>query len=240
MAHHDQIRFFEIARAHFPEFFDGCDVLEVGSLDINGSVRGLFSGGRYVGLDVGPGPGVDVVCPGEEFDGPADSFDVVLSAECLEHNPNWRRTVENMLRLLRPGGLFLLTCAAPGRPEHGTRRTTPADSPLTVEAGSDYYRNLGARDLRSVRALRRHLPAAQYWMNWSVRDTYVAGVKSGAPDARWANFTQEVSAWLHASNPMYARRRVEVFVLGAFGSRAYEFSIPAIDGLSRLRRRRDG
>ena len=42
-------------------FFRSGRTLEVGSLDINGSIRGLFEGGVYIGLDVALGPGVDVL-----------------------------------------------------------------------------------------------------------------------------------------------------------------------------------
>jgi hypothetical protein len=38
----------------------------------------------------------------------------------------------------------VFTCASTGRAEHGTSRTTPADSPFTVEW--DYYRNLDETD----------------------------------------------------------------------------------------------
>ena len=46
---------------------------------------------------------------------PTASFDVVISCECFEHNPYWRETFLNMTRVLRPGGLFVLTCATTGR-----------------------------------------------------------------------------------------------------------------------------
>lgn len=72
------------------------DVLEVGSCDVNGSVRGLFKGCHsYLGIDVADGPGVDVVYvanrPGllheYEDDGLRQAaFDVVVSTEMLEHS----------------------------------------------------------------------------------------------------------------------------------------------------------
>jgi hypothetical protein len=41
-------------------------------------------------------------------------------------------------------GLVFFTCATTGRPEHGTRRTSPSDAPFC----GDYYRNLTEADFR--------------------------------------------------------------------------------------------
>ncbi|SRR5260221_10989031 len=102
MSHPQQIEFVSQLRAAFPEFFMSARVLEIGSLDINGSIRRIFEGaGSYTGLDVGPGPGVDVVCQGQDYDAPSDGFDTVISCEVMEHNPYWVATLANMIRLCR-------------------------------------------------------------------------------------------------------------------------------------------
>jgi len=89
MAHLEQRNWFEKIRRNHPEWFAHVTVLEVGSLDINGTIRDLYDNPiRYVGVDVGPGPGVDVVANGENLDYPDNSFDIAVSAECFEHNPD--------------------------------------------------------------------------------------------------------------------------------------------------------
>lgn len=123
-------------------------VLEVGSYDVNGTIRDLF-GGDYLGVDLTPGPGVDLVASGTDLDDP-DGFDVTVSTECFEHDPRWRETFANMARLTRPGGLTVFTCASRGRVEHGTRRTLVGDSPGTQAEGSDYYRNVTADDFTGI------------------------------------------------------------------------------------------
>ena len=50
MAHHAQRLFFTRVKHRFPERFDGCSVLDIGSLDINGNNRYLFNGGTYIGM----------------------------------------------------------------------------------------------------------------------------------------------------------------------------------------------
>ena len=66
--------------------------------------------------------------------------DKAISCECFEHNPEWVKTFENMVRMA--SGIVIMTCATTGRPEHGTRRTSPEDAPYC----GDYYRNLTEQD----------------------------------------------------------------------------------------------
>lgn len=143
MSHKEQLDFVAAVKEKHPEFFTGKRVLEVGSLNINGTVRDFFTDCDYIGCDLGEGEGVDIVCAGQDLDFPDNSFDVVLSCECFEHNPAYQETLRNMVRMLKPGGLLFFTCATTGRPEHGTTRTNPKDAPFC----GDYYRNLVAEDL---------------------------------------------------------------------------------------------
>jgi hypothetical protein len=142
MAHPEQREFFHSVRHKFPHMFAGVKVLEVGSLDINGTVRDFFTDCEYIGVDLDEGLGVDVVAQGQELDYPDGSFNTVVSAECFEHNPYWLETFVNMHRMCN--GLVIFTCATEGRHEHGTTRTSPSDSPFTLQW--DYYRNLTEDD----------------------------------------------------------------------------------------------
>jgi len=146
-------------------------------LDISGSIRPFFEGCDYVGVDIAPGPGVDIVCQGQHY-APTDCFDVVASCEVMEHNPFWAETFVNMVRLCRPGGLVLMTCASRGRREHGTARTSPGASPLTVSAGWNYYCNLRPIDFCRKAQLDRVAPRTSV-VNWRSRDLYIIGFKPG-------------------------------------------------------------
>src|SRR5687767_6017676 len=130
MSHPEQIGFFTALADSNRELLDGCTVLEIGSYDVNGTVREIFSAAKsYVGVDLVEGPGVDVVGYGHEVDQPDGMFDLAISGECFEHDPHWAETFANMARMTRPGGLVAFTCGSRGRPEHGTQRTRADDSP---------------------------------------------------------------------------------------------------------------
>lgn len=81
------------------EHFRGKRVLEVGSANVNGSVRPLIerfcSPVEYIGVDIQPDRGVEVVLSVErivDHFGP-NSFDVVISTEMLEHVRDWRKVI---------------------------------------------------------------------------------------------------------------------------------------------------
>jgi hypothetical protein len=97
-----------MVREAYPHLFSGRRVLEVGSYDLNGSVRPYFEGCDYTGLDWRPGPGVDVVCLAHEFRA-SRPFDVVISASMLEHDPFWPLSLANMINLLTEHGALLLS-----------------------------------------------------------------------------------------------------------------------------------
>lgn len=175
MSHPEQREFFASVAARYPEHFTGVRVLEVGSLNINGTVRDFFTDCDYIGVDVAPGPGVDVVAHGEDLRYPTGSFDTVVSAECMEHNPAWEATFANMARMA--DGLVVFTCATTGRAEHGTRRSDPASSPLTLEW--DYYRNLTADDFRNAFDLDEVFADYAFATNDRSHDLYFWGVTHG-------------------------------------------------------------
>ena len=93
-------------------------ILEVGSLDVNGSPRTVWPEcPRYIGVDLEKGAGVDHVVDAHNLVLPYQ-FDLALCCEMLEHDANPLATVDCCRRHLAPGGLFVVTSPANGFPEH--------------------------------------------------------------------------------------------------------------------------
>ena len=180
MAHPEQQLFVAHCKRFLPAWFKNKTVLEIGSLDVNGSVRTFFEDCRYVGIDVGVGKGVDIVAAGESFAGATHGFDVVISCEAMEHNPCWRETLQNAVRMLKPDGLLLLTCATYGRRQHGTPRYSPDDSPPTVAGASSYYRNLGESDCRTAGDFDDWFCWHRFFTDHVIRDLYLVGLRPAA------------------------------------------------------------
>lgn len=109
-------------------------VVEFGSKNINGSVRPLFRGAAFTGVDVVAGPDVDVVADAASFT-PEVAPDCVVCCEVLEHAENAQAIIKNAVRILRPGGLVIVTCASDGRQPHSA-----------VDGGAlregEFYRNV--------------------------------------------------------------------------------------------------
>jgi SAM-dependent methyltransferase len=186
----------EMAKEAFCQDISNKRVLEIGSHDVNGTIRKIFSGSlSYLGADLAPGPGVDIVCSGHELNLPDASYDVVLSCECFEHNPYWKETFSNMARMATPNGYVILTCASTGRIEHGTSRTKLAHSPGTAVVGIDYYRNLTEEDFEAVFDLRVLFSEYRFWHISASCDLYFVGRLHGeaTDQAITADFSDSVS-----------------------------------------------
>jgi SAM-dependent methyltransferase len=91
-------------------------VVEIGSQDVNGSLRTCapkeFS---YIGVDFIAAKGVDVVLedpyklPFED-----ESIDIVISSSCFEHSEMFWLVFLEILRILKPAGIFYLNAPSTG------------------------------------------------------------------------------------------------------------------------------
>jgi SAM-dependent methyltransferase len=93
-------------------------VLEVGSYNVNGTIREFIP--VSIGTDLREGPGVDMLVSAyslvAEFG--ESSFDGVCSADALEHIEDWKTALQQMWDVLKPDGVLLLTMANPDKGRH--------------------------------------------------------------------------------------------------------------------------
>ena len=83
-------------------------VVDLGSQDVNGSLRDHCpASARYIGLDLMPAEGVDVVVGrGQTIPIATNSVDAVVSSSAFEHDSFFWETFLELLRIVRPGGLI--------------------------------------------------------------------------------------------------------------------------------------
>lgn len=181
MAHIQQQEFCRSIKNKYPNFFKNKFVLDIGSLDINGNNQEYFENCNYLGVDIAFGRNVDIVSKGHELAFPDETFDIIISTECFEHDQFYEKTIKNIYRMLKSGGLLIFTCATTGRPEHGTRRTTPEDAPLLQNdiEWSDYYKNLTEQDIRNIFNVENNFSTFEFSTNEISYDLYFYGFKKG-------------------------------------------------------------
>ena len=93
-------------------------ILDVGSYDVNGTMKPIFEQGQYIGLDMEKGPNVDVVGKSQEIPFIDDFFDIVISSSCFEHDDMFWVSFKEMSRVLKPGGYMYIQAPQNG-PYHG-------------------------------------------------------------------------------------------------------------------------
>lgn len=180
MAHPEQINFCNKVKKNLLSYFSNKKVLDVGSLDINGNNRYLFENCDHLGIDIGPGKNVDLVSLAHEFNESDESYDVIISTECFEHDMHYSKSINNIIRLLKSNGLFLFTCATTGRPEHGTIRSdNGVNAPLlsNLDKWSNYYKNLTEQDIRDIIEVDSIFKEYAFEVNQSSHDLYFWGIK---------------------------------------------------------------
>lgn len=91
-------------------------VVEIGSQDVNGSIRQFCPQEfEYIGVDFVDGKGVDVVIT-SPYELPFDdnSVDIVVSSSCFEHSEMFWVVYLEIIRILKPHGVFYLNVPSNG------------------------------------------------------------------------------------------------------------------------------
>jgi SAM-dependent methyltransferase len=179
--HPEAVHFVNFVKEILISYFDSKTVLDVGGGDINGNNRSLFKNCNYNANDVIDAPNVTIVSKTKDLIFDNNYFDTIISTECFEHDPEYKESLKKIYELLKPNGLFVFTCAGYGRPEHGTRRTTPGDSYGTIgnlEDMTDYYLNLTIKEINYALNLDNNFIFWDSYYNSKSKDLYFFGIKN--------------------------------------------------------------
>ena len=152
----------EYLRRHAGLLSGARTVLEVGSYNVNGNSKRYFleCGAEYTGIDLRPGPDVDLVCDITEKSGHVAHrlggrlYDVVVCMNVLEHLFDPQAALDNILHLTRNGGLIVVVS-----PAVWDLHDWPHDY---LRLNPDYYREY---------ARRNDLQIVEGTFEFSVRDT---------------------------------------------------------------------
>lgn len=92
------------------------EIIEIGSQNVNGSLRDIFPPGlSYTGVDFVEGNGVDVMLNDPyALPFPDNSADVILSSSVFEHSEMFWVLFMEIIRVLKPNGLFYLNVPSNG------------------------------------------------------------------------------------------------------------------------------
>lgn len=146
--HPEAYEFVEQCRAKLGDI-SMCRVVELGSRDVNGSPRSLFTGAAsYLGIDSSPGPGVDVVEDAADWQ-PDGEYDIIICMETFEHTPRWVDILDVIVRALRYEGWCILTMATDPREPHSC---TPGNDPPL--AANEWYQNVSLSMLKLALQMR--------------------------------------------------------------------------------------
>lgn len=103
--------------------FQGKKVLDVGSLELEGSLRFIiesFKPKKYLGVDIKKGKGVDFICQAEDLVRVfgQESFAAVICSFTLEHILNWQKAISNIKNVCQKAGLIIIAVPV-DHPYHG-------------------------------------------------------------------------------------------------------------------------
>lgn len=82
-------------------------VLDVGAK--NAPYQDVIAATQYMTLDIDPACHPDICCDLHHVEWPSDYFDAIIATEVLEHLYDPQRAIDEIHRLLKPGGVCILS-----------------------------------------------------------------------------------------------------------------------------------
>lgn len=177
-------RFFDLHRpAHPPR------ILDIGARDINGTLRACAPQPcEYVGIDLQPGPGVDLVLQDAySYPFPSASFDLIVSTSTFEHDQFFWLSFLECCRVLKDTGAMYINV-----PSNGSYHGYPYDHWRFYPDAGLALQNWGRRMLHPVTLVESFI-GPQFESEWN--DAVMIFVKR--PDFRPARYLSDDVPYAH-------------------------------------------
>lgn len=148
--------------------------LDIGGRDVNGQVRDFWPNMSWTIVDLIKPTGTEdctdyIIADYSVYNFGDTKFNLVLCTEVFEHTDQWYSMVRNSYRDLVTPGLFIATCAGPGRPPHN------AFDGSALREG-EYYWNIEPGDMAwALMAVGYVKGEVRY--DFGESDLYVVGLK---------------------------------------------------------------
>lgn len=90
-------------------------IVEIGSQNVNGSIKEVAPPSKYIGLDFQKANGVDIVLD-DPYKFPLEDgmADIVVTSSCFEHSEMFWLTFLEAVRILKTNGLFYINAPSAG------------------------------------------------------------------------------------------------------------------------------
>lgn len=143
----------------YPQYFHDVKVLELGALDVNGSMWELFENCEMTGVDWIKGTHVTHVMKCSETDFAPGTFDVLMSFNHLEHDPFWRESIAHNLPALKDNAFIILRWATNGSSQHGPEFDPTHTGGYYPKSIYEVAKFLGEQGVKVISQSQDHNPA---------------------------------------------------------------------------------
>jgi len=151
--------------------------LDIGGRDVNGQVRDFWpiTGLSWTIIDLIKATGTEhcdnyIIGDYSVYNFGDTKFDLILCTEVFEHTDQWYNIIQNSYRDLKTPGIFIATCAGPGRAPHN------AFDGSALREG-EYYWNIEPEDAASA-MMAAGYEDGEVRYNFGESDLYIIGYKA--------------------------------------------------------------
>lgn len=89
-------------------------IVDVGSFNVNGTVKPIFKKHKYIGVDMSAGPNVDIVANASNLPFTDNTIDIIISSSNFEHDDCFWETFLELCRIVKKNGYIYINAPSAG------------------------------------------------------------------------------------------------------------------------------